>query len=82
MTGESSRKNAEMLDRALNCLRQGRPRDAAGLLEKVFDAEPENPVAHHLAGLMHHQQGLVAEAHRHLEQAVKGSLPRAAPPSI
>jgi len=62
-----------MLDRALNCLRQGRPRDAAGLLEKVFDAEPENPVAHHLAGLMHHQQGLVAEAHRHLEQAVKGS---------
>ena len=62
-----------MLDRALDCLRQGRFQDAAGLLEKVFDAEPENPAAHHLAGLMHHQQGLAAEAHRHLEQAVKGA---------
>jgi SAM-dependent methyltransferase len=62
-----------MLDRALDCLRRGRFQDAAGRLEKVFDAEPENPAAHHLAGLMHHQRGRAAEARRHLEQAVKGA---------
>ncbi|MCH7936955.1 MAG: tetratricopeptide repeat protein [Proteobacteria bacterium] len=73
MTGEPSNNIAGMLDEAMNCLRQGRFRDAAGLLEKVFAAEPENPAAHHLAGLMHHQQGRAAEAHRHLEKAVKGA---------
>lgn len=73
MTEEPSNNIAGMLDEAMNCLRRGRPRDAAGLLQKIFAAEPENPVAHHLAGLMHHQQGQAAEAHRHLEQAVKGA---------
>ena len=38
--GEPSNNIAGMLDKAMNCLRQGRPRDAAGLLEKVFGAEP------------------------------------------
>ena len=72
MTGTPSAKDGQGLDQALGHLRAGRVAEAAALVEKTFRADPENPKAHHVAGLACLQQGLSAEAAVHFEKAVSG----------
>lgn len=78
-TGEAqgnAQGTAEALDKAFGCLKAGRVEDAAAALQRVLEAEPENPHAHHLQGLVCLQRGLAAEAAGHLERAVAGAPDR------
>ncbi len=76
MTGNASAKDAQGLDQgldqALDQLRAGRAAEAAALAEKALRADPENPKAHHVAGLVCLSHGLSAEAAGHFEKAVDG----------
>jgi len=62
---------ASLLNRALSCLQQGLGQEAADLLNQALEADPRNPEAQHLTGILYQQQGMHAEARAFLERAVE-----------
>ncbi len=61
----------DLLATAVEHHRQGRVKQAGGLYRQVLEAEPDNPEALHLLGLLSHQSGDNAEAARLIRRAIE-----------
>jgi predicted TPR repeat methyltransferase len=58
---------------AIDCLKEGRPRDARALLQRVLEVQPGHPAALHFAGMLAYHAGHRAEALQLVEQSLEAA---------